>query len=155
MPQPNLLKNNKVYIEYDWSDDESDLDTNTAFLGSTVGYNLDNNSPYLDWSGDNTSAGGTEWVYANIYQAWLDGAWSNSTTISVGADWYTPAGGSGPAWITIALVNVNTGKETYLTNELLINPGQETDGATTVVATINIQLGGNPTDPSVKLTLSS
>ena len=155
LPQPNLLKNSEVYIEYDWPDDESDLDTDTVFLGSSVGYNLDNDSPYLDWSGDNTSAGGTEWVYANIYQAWLDGQWTNSTTITAGADWYTPAGGSGPGWITIALVNTKTDKSTYLTNELLINPGQEFDGAMTIVGTINIQLGGDPSDPSVKITLSS
>lgn len=154
LPQPNLLKDNNVLVEYDWPQNVSDLDSNTTFLGSSVGYNLGNSSPYLNWSGDNTGAGGSETTIVDIYQAWVDQQWANSTTITVGADWYTPAGGSGPAFITIALQNKTTGKLKYLTNEKVISPGQETDGAQTVVGAIDVVLGGSASNPTVKISLT-
>jgi hypothetical protein len=149
LPKANLLKDNEVYVQYNWPQDVNDLDSNTGFLGEEVGYNLPGGQ-YLDWSGDNTGAGGSETTTVDIYQAWLDGAWSKTTTVSVGADWYTPAGGSGPAYVTVALENINTGKLTHVTNQV-VNPGQETEGAHDVVGTVTVVLGGNASNPTVAI----
>jgi hypothetical protein len=151
LPMGQLLKSNQLYVQYNWPQDVSDLDSNTTFLGASVGYNL-GGSTYLHWSGDNTGSGGTETTTVDLYDSWLAGAWSGSTTVGVGADWYTPAGGSGPAVITVALQNIQTGKLTHVVTES-VSPGQETEGAQTRVATVSITLSGGVNNPTVKITV--
>jgi hypothetical protein len=86
----------------------------------------------------------------NLFQAWKDLAWSGSTTVSVGADWYTPAGGSGPAYITIALQNKSTGQFVQSTPYVVL-PGQENTGAHTVLKMVLVTLSGNDLDPTVHI----
>jgi hypothetical protein len=152
LPHGSLLKNNDLYINYNWPQTQRDLDSNTHFLGVSVGWHL-SYSPYINWSGDDTSAGGTEVSIVNLYSAWQAAAWSASTTVTVGADWYTPAGGSGPAYITIALKNKTTGTLTHSTS-FVVSPGQENAGAHTILETVGITLTGNPLNPTVHLTIT-
>ncbi|GEM_PF-4269438 len=149
LPQQDLLRNTDFYVRYSWPQTVRDLDTNTTFLGSSSGWDLDNSSPYMSWTGDDTSAGGAETTTVHLYSAWQDGAWSTTTTITVGTDWYTPAGGSGPAVITVALQNKITHKLTHVEVHV-VSPGQESSGTHTVVGTITITLAGDPLDPVVK-----
>jgi len=148
LPQGLLLKENELYVRYDWPQDQSDLDSNTTFLGTSAGYNYDG-GPYLNWSGDDTSAGGQEITTVDLYDSWTAHAWSGTTTVTAASDWYTPAGGDGPAYLTIALENLDTGKFNDVFTRVM-SPGQETDGAYTVQATITILLGGSdPSNPTV------
>jgi CARDB len=149
LPHGDLLKDNDLYVNYNWPQSQKDLDSNTNFLGVPVGWHL-SSSPYINWSGDDTSAGGTEVSVVDLYAAWQNSQWSNSTTVSVGADWYTPAEGSGPAFITIALKNKTTGKLTH-SSSFVVDPGQESSGAQTVLETVAVTLTGNPLNPTVHI----
>jgi hypothetical protein len=152
LPQPNQLKNMQLYIQYSWPQTQRDLDTNTSFLGGTVGYALPG-GPYLDWNGDNTSAGGAESVTIDLYQAWKDGKWSGSTTVTFGADWYTPASGAGGALASIALEDTSTLDFTQVFQKQL-SPGQETSGSETLGGTITLTLSGDPLNPIVSMSVS-
>lgn len=150
LPQPTLLANMEVYVHYTWPETQRDLDTNTTFLGASAGWSLDGGA-YLSWTGDDTSNGGAETTTIDIGQAFTDGKWTTSTTFTAGADWYQSAGGSGPALLVVALEDKTTGVLSQGINRV-ISPGTETSGASTVVGTFTIVLGGDPHNPSVKLT---
>ena len=80
------------YIRYEWQAPCTDLDTQTEFLGESVGFGCGNNPDFLFWqSGDNVGAGGFELVKVlfdlqdkepdevfelNIYAGWYDPAWN-------------------------------------------------------------------------------
>jgi hypothetical protein len=151
LPHGDLLKDNDLYINYNWPQTQRDLDSNTTFLGVSEGWSLSDSS-YIDWSGDDTSAGGTEVSIVNLYSAWQNGAWSNTTTVTVGADWYTPANGTGPAFITIALKNKTTGEYTH-SSSYTIMPGQQNSGATSLLETVDITLTGNVLNPTVHIVI--
>lgn len=61
---------------------ESDLDTGTTFVDNTVGFDCQPagsaDPPYLQWSGDDVSAGGRETVVVDVSKARQDGAWSGA-----------------------------------------------------------------------------
>jgi len=147
LPAGLLLSNYDVYVHYSWPQNVRDLDTNTSFLGSSAGYNL-SGSAYLNWGGDNTGSGGSETTTVNIDQAFIDGAWSGSTVVGAGADWYTPAGGSGPAYIVIGLQNKTTGTIVRIVRET-VQPGQETSGAMDTQYNADISLAGDPSNPVI------
>jgi|SRR6185503_849055 len=126
-----------LFIAYTWAQSQKDLDSNTKFLGETVGYGYNGAHPYLNWSGDDTGTGGTEWVRVLLNKSWLDGQWSDHVQVTGGADWYTPSHGSGPAVMTIATEDVTTGA-VHVLFTLDINPGQEITGSTSTAATIDI-----------------
>lgn len=148
-----LLSDYNVYVHYDWPNNVADLDTNTTFLGNSVGYDLSGGS-YLNWSGDDRSDGGSETTTVDIYQAWLDGQFSYSTFVDVGADWFSPAGGSGPAYVTIGLQNKTMGNFTQLHYETIASPGQESYGATDTQYQINIRLVGDQADPTIQFSVT-
>ena len=152
LPHGALLKNNQLYVNYNWPQTERDLDSNTTFLGVSAGWHL-SGSQYVNWSGDDTSAGGSETSLVRLYDSWKDSAWSGSTTITAGADWYTPAGGDGPAYITIGLKDTTTGKITDA-RSFVVYPGQEDSGASSTFESVNVTLKGDPLNPTVHIAVS-
>lgn len=119
-----------ITIVYSWSPPEEDLDTTTNFLGELVGFgNLDPKT-YIVIDDDEQDFGPeTVTIYAG--QALTDGAWSMSTVINCAADWYPPAGGSGPASFR---VYDNRGHDFSKS----ISPGSTSTPADTPVATVTI-----------------
>ncbi len=133
-----LLNDHELWIEYKWGQNVRDLDTGTAFLDVTVGWSWNSSGEYLDWSGDDTSAGGSEQVVVDLNSAFDDGMWSGTTTVSMMAGWYSPAEGYGPATLTVALKNINTG-ELVNTVQKTISPGEQSSAATTPVGSVEIK----------------
>ncbi len=133
-----LLNDHELWIEYKWGQNVSDLDTGTAFLGVTVGWSWNSSGEYLDWSGDDISAGGSEQVVVDLNSAFDDGMWSGTTTVSMMAGWYIPHDGYGPATLTVALRNINTG-ELENTVQKTISPGEQSSAATTPVGSVEIK----------------
>jgi hypothetical protein len=150
---PNPCGVEDVFVSYRWPNTQSDLDTSTSLFGSSVGYACDNNSPYLQWSGDDTSAGGTETVMVHLKQAHDDMKWTDTVTLNLAAGWYIPAMGTGPALLSVALVDPMTGqlKDVEQRN---INPGAQSSCASTPVGTVTITLTGNPGQETESFTLS-
>lgn len=127
---PPLVKyERRLLITYSWPGGQSDLDSRTDFLSGQVGWNYPTTAPYLEWSGDNTGTG-PETVEVLVQQALDDVAWSGSVFVYCHADWYTPAGGTGDA--TLTAKNEDSGLELSIT----ISPGQQDEGATSLVGTI-------------------
>jgi hypothetical protein len=54
------------------------------------------------------------------------------------AGWYSPAEGYGPATLTVALKNINTG-ELVNTVQKTISPGEQSSAATTPVGSVEIK----------------
>lgn len=119
----------KLLIIYSWPEGQLDLDTRTDFLSGQVGWNYPSSAPYLEWTGDNTGAG-PEQTEVKVQDALANAEWSGSTFVYCHADWYTPAGGTGGATLTVK--NERTGQE----ETLEISPGQQTTGATSLVGTV-------------------
>lgn len=118
-------------ITYSWSG-SPDLDTGTSFLGSTVGYGFSGSSAYMAWTGDNTATG-SESVIIDLASAWDAEEIDTFADIVAMADWYPPAGGAGPATIT---VNYSVGDtETTAT----IYPGNTATPASTIAASLRIE----------------
>jgi hypothetical protein len=130
-----------VFVSYRWQASQRDLDTGTTFLGVTVGYS-GGTSPYLDFSGDDTSTGGTETVRVHLKDSHDAGAWTDTVTIDLAAGWYIPAGGSGPALVDVALIDPTTGELMNVTGKL-IDPGAQEGLATTPVGLVTITLTGD------------
>jgi hypothetical protein len=130
-----------LFIEYKWPQTVRDLDTGTTFLGSGVGYAGPNNSPYLEWSGDDVTAGGTETIRVKLKAAHDAGRWAGTTTIRLAAGWYLPAGGSGPALVSVGLRDPRTGRLKYVVQRT-ISPGSQSGFATTLVGTVTITVTG-------------
>lgn len=109
------LANVDLVISYSWSTNVRDLDTATTFHGTTVGWSASESGPYLAWTGDDTSSGGRETVTIDLLGAWeadfFTGNAFGGYSIEVGtkAGWYSPAGGSGPATLSVYLLDTSTG----------------------------------------------
>jgi hypothetical protein len=87
-------------LEFSWPGTETDLDIGVTFLGLTVGFGYLSSTDYMTWSTDNTSTG-PETVEIDLAAAWDAGAIDTVAEITALADWYPPAGGSGPATLTV------------------------------------------------------
>lgn len=118
-----------VLIEYSWTPPQLDLDTGTSFLSTKVGWACSASGPYITWSGDNTGYG-PEIVTVDVRAAYRDSAWASSCEIVCSAGWYSPAGGSGPALLTVTFNGV--------TQTLTISPGQQSNCASTTVARVTV-----------------
>jgi hypothetical protein len=153
LPGLPLLTNVNLVVTYSWTAAEKDLDDITTFAGQSAGAQL-NGGTYLNWLGDDQLAGGEETTVVDLYDAWAAHVFTTTTTVGLGADWYTPDGGAGPATVSIALEDIHTQKQ-YQIQSVLINPGQETDGAMDLLKQVNVTLGGNTANPTVKVKLGS
>jgi hypothetical protein len=151
LPGKPLLTNVNLIVTYSWPNDEKDLDSKTTFGGGSAGFNLDGGT-YLNWLGDQQGAGLQETTIVDLYDAWKAGVFGKTTVVNVGADWYTPDAGAGPATISVALEDIDT-EEQYQIQSLIIIPGTETDGATSQQGEISVTLGGDPTNPTVTVKL--
>ncbi|MFW6155389.1 MAG: hypothetical protein ACOC95_09250, partial [Planctomycetota bacterium] len=120
----------------------------TSFLGDRTGWSCGYDAPYLDWSGDDTSAGGAETVVVDLDGSFDNGEWSGSTTVTLAAGWYSPAEGYGPATLTVALRHQDTG-EMIDTVVQSISPGRQSSCATTLVGTVNVLTEGLGDDATV------
>lgn len=77
------------YIIYSWEQPCRDLDTQTTFLGNSVGFGCDNIARNMSWvSGDDTGIGGLEVVAINFD---IEEANDRDYTISTYAHWHEPA----------------------------------------------------------------
>jgi hypothetical protein len=137
-----------LVLQYTWRQTARDLDTNTVFLGRGAGYSSDNDSPYVTWTGDNTTTGGTETATIDLAKAHADGKFTTQVNVTANAGWFTPAGGSGFALLTVGLKDKVTGeiKDTYPSS---IRPGTQTGAASTKVAEIEVTLTGDAANPEV------
>lgn len=128
-----------LLITYDWSNTgQSDLDTGTTFLGTTVGYDCGASSTtYMTGWTDNTGGSEAETVTILFGAALAANQWSGSTTVSLNAGWYTPAGGSGNVTVRVQCVGDNATEQT-----LSVSPGSQNGCATTNVATVTINANG-------------
>ena len=131
------LPPNDMTIWYEWADlgNSYDLDTNTTFLGVSVGWSVGGGQGgIIVWpSGDNTQSGPEEvkiWAATTLAQ----GKWSGQTTIICRAGWYEPAGGSGPARIRATWKGDTQTK--------IISPGSQSGPAQTHVADIILRADG-------------
>lgn len=114
-------------VEYSWSG-SPDLDTGTRFLDDAVGFGQGGLGTYMSWTGDNTSSG-SETVEIDLAQAWEDGVISSFADVTCLADWYPPAGGSGPAQLDISYA---IGGIVVATLSAPIRPAIQTPAATRV-----------------------
>jgi hypothetical protein len=117
-------------LEFTWSG-EPDLDIGVTFLGETFGFGHSGVSPYVTWSGDNTTTGGPETVVIDLALAWDEGAISTFADVLGAADWYPPAGGSGPASLSVTY-DLPGAPGTPVTHTL--HPGSVTPATTPAIA---------------------
>jgi hypothetical protein len=108
--QCNLVSGTDLFIEYTWPVNQRDLDTGTSFDSQQVGWNCNYRGPYMSWSGDDTSAGGSERVTVYLWQALQVGQLTNGTVVYLVAGWFSPAGGSGLATVTVSLRSTADGQ---------------------------------------------
>jgi hypothetical protein len=81
-----------VVLTFSWASG-NDLDTGVTFLGQTVGYGHDNDSPYMTSDFDGAViVTGPEVVTINLAAAWEAGAITDTAVIHIAADWYAEAG---------------------------------------------------------------
>jgi hypothetical protein len=132
-PSHALVNGMALKIIYTWPSSQIDLDTATSFLGQTVGYACGSSTRYLAWTGDDTSSGGREEVTCLISEAAENADLPGSFTISARAGWYSPAGGSGPAYLAMFLENPRTGILYGPKTQLTISPGSQSGCASTPV----------------------
>lgn len=126
-----------LLITYDWSETSSrDLDTGTLFLGTKVGWSCGNGNAYITWGGDNTGSNATETVTVYFRNALNAGLWTNVTSVTLYAGWYSPAGGSGPARVRARCLS--GGPE----QSISISPGSQNNCASTYVGQITIWKNG-------------
>lgn len=151
-PKCDFLADTNLLVTYTWPTNQKDLDTGTQFVGGSVGYAC-GGSPYMTFSGDDTSAGGRETIEVNLYQAYQDGKWKDSVPVNLIAGWYIPAEGSGPASVTVEFKSKSRGT-TRGAVTLSISPGAQRDCATTVVGTTTITVAGTPGQERVSFTVA-
>lgn len=99
-PAPDTNPFGTLTLEFNWAG-TPDLDIGVSFLGETVGYGYLASAPYVTWSGDNTTDGGPETVTIDLAAAWDAGEIATFADVLALADWYPPAGGTGPATLTV------------------------------------------------------
>jgi hypothetical protein len=114
----------------------TDLDTQTAAFGESVGFACGGSGTYVQWliggngNQDDESLNGFERVNVLVDTARTDSLWSSSYNIECYAGWYTPQGGSG-----YALLKVSYKGDLKLQT---ISPGTQSACASTPVATITV-----------------
>jgi hypothetical protein len=140
-----------VYVRYSWPSTQSDLDTSTRFLNGSVGFACPGGS-YLDWSGDDTSAGGQEIVTVDLNSSFVANRWQTTVAVSLRAGWYRPAGGSGPALLTVGFKHKTTGEISNIVQRT-IAPGSQSGCAETVVGTATVRVTGTGSERNVAFTL--
>jgi hypothetical protein len=90
-------------LEFNWAG-TPDLDIGVSFLGLIAGFDHSSAGAvgdYMNWSGDNVTDGGPETVTIDLEAAWDAGDIALFADVLAMADWYPPAGGSGPATLTV------------------------------------------------------
>lgn len=147
-----LLNDYDLYIEYKWPLSERDLDTSTRFLSGNVGYECGSNGAFLNWSGDNTSAGGTETVIIDLDAAFDAGLWDDTVDVDLYAGWYIPNQGSGPATLTVGLRHQETG-EIIEVDSQVIQPGAQNGCADTFVGFASVTVTGEGDEATISYEL--
>jgi hypothetical protein len=150
-PKCDLLKDYDLLLNYTWPESQKDLDTGTKFLGKTVGYR-GSGSPYMSFSGDDTSYGGIETIVVDLYKAHRDGGWNDQTIVDAVAGWYIPAGGSGPALLTVGLKRKSDGQVKNSVQKT-INPGSQSGLAATLVGQARITEYGTANVERIRFTM--
>ena len=123
-------------VTYTWPLSQNDLDTGTDFLGQQVGFDCGQSStPYTTFSGDDTTAGGMETNVIDLQGSLDAGEWvaNEGVQVQLNAGWYEPAGGMGPATVTISLDDgsFSNGVQT-------INPGSQNSCSSTCVGQVTV-----------------
>lgn len=123
-------------ISYIWASGV-DLDTTTSIGDESVGFKSPAWPPsnYMAWTGDDTDDGGIETVVVDLAQAFNDGAITTSAVILCRADWYPPAGGSGPATFMVQYNGVTYGP-------VAIAPGTGVTPAASLMKTVTVLSDG-------------
>jgi hypothetical protein len=135
----------ELAIKYGWEGTgQVDLDTKTVFLSEQVGWScgfggtylawLEGGSPCVEGSCDDTTLNGFERVDVRVDLARTAALWTSSVNIELFAGWYSPAGGTGPATVTVTYNGVTDSKT--------ITPGTQSGCAATAVATITVYADG-------------
>lgn len=131
----------ELAVKYGWEGTGmADLDTKTVFLSETVGWSCGDSGTYVAWlngasgSQDDTSVDGFERVDVRVDAARTALLWTSSVNIELYAGWYTPAGGSGDALVTVTYGGVIATK--------VISPGSQNSCAATPVGTITVYSDG-------------
>ena len=150
-PKCDLLKDYDLLLNYTWPESQKDLDTGTKFLGKTVGYR-GSGSPYMSFSGDDTSYVGIETIVVDLYKAHRDGGWNDQTIVDAVAGWYIPAGGSGPALLTVGLKRKSDGQVKNSVQKT-INPGSQSGLAATLVGQARITEYGTANVERIRFTM--
>lgn len=150
-PKCDLLSDYDLLLTYTWPESQRDLDTGTKFLGKTVGYR-GSGSPYMSFSGDDTSYGGIETIVVDLYKAHRDGGWNDQTIVDAIAGWYIPARGSGPALLTVGMKRKSDGLVKNSVQKT-INPGSQSGLATTLVGQARITEYGEANVERVRFTM--
>ena len=130
--------NSEFVIRYSWPASQRDLDTQTRFLGGAVGYSVAGSAPFITWTGDDTTSGGSELATIDIAAAAVSGGLPESFLVECFAGWYAPAEGSGPATIEVYLREKTTGA---ISGRIVrsISPGRQSGAASTTVGKITAQ----------------
>jgi hypothetical protein len=149
-----LVSETNIFIEYTWPVNQRDLDTGTMFDSQRVGWNCGYSGPFMSWSGDDTSAGGSERVEVDLAGALAAGKLTNGTVVNLQAGWYSPAQGSGLATVTVSLKSKVDG-QLYRSQQLSITPGSQNVCASTLVGTVVVSLYGPPGNETVSFVAST
>jgi hypothetical protein len=149
-----LVSETNIFIEYTWPVNQRDLDTGTMFDSQRVGWNCGYSGPFMSWSGDDTSAGGSERVEVNLSAALAAGKLANGTVVNLQAGWYSPAQGSGLATVTVSLKS-KVDNQLYRSQQLSIAPGTQNVCAFTLVGTVLVSLYGPPGNETVSFVAST
>lgn len=146
----NSLSGLDLVARYSWALDNDDLDTSTRFLSDNVGFGCAGTNQYLDFSGDDTSNGGTETIIIKLSEAQENRAWSGSTSVNFYAGWFS-SNENAPATLRLFLVNSQTQQEVPGTAmSAVISPFFQAGCASTLVASLDVvSIPG-----SIKLTLA-
>lgn len=148
LPSCTCCEGFELAITYDWrGTGQYDLDTHTSAFGEACGWSngdgpvgFENScgeyGTYVAWlaggSGaqDDQSLDGFERVDVRVNKARTDGLWTSSYNIECYAGWYTPAGGTGNATLSVTYKGITKPKT--------ISPGTQNSCASTAVATITV-----------------
>lgn len=139
-----------LVVVYSWPNDQPDLDTGTNFLDLSVGYSCGASSAFLEFSGDDTSVGGTETVRVRLGDSYRDESWSESTVVEMHAGWFGSTN-RGPASVTVYTerVGVDGSVATGSAVSFAYQPGFQTGCAATDVGVVNVDV--NNEDESVRI----
>ncbi len=151
-PDCDLLRDYDLAVTYTWPTTQRDLDTGTLFLGSAVGYSC-GSSKYMTFTGDDTTAGGSETATVKLYESFTASGWTTTVDVAARAGWYSPAKGAGPATVTVSLKHKTTGELKHSVQRS-INPGSQSGCATTVVGMAVVTVEGEAGQERVSFTFA-